>query len=270
MLARVHRHSVDRAHIAKQFWEKEILAWEEGRYQLTGATRRSLLQRVGDRASWSLRFRQQISVRLIQPHIVGKRILELGCGSGLLAPRFLAAGASLYRGVDISPTAIAAANERKAKHGWGDAVRFSVGAAADMPRVDEDLVFSLGLLDWLTDAEIDVLFRQQAGADFLHSIAEPRRWVQQWLHQAYVYASYGHRTREYVPRLLSASDVAAQLRTHFRDPIHVYRDARLSFGALISSFPIGPTIASSDLANGADSGQRPPGRRYTAKAEAAS
>lgn len=226
----------------KRFWEEKILVWEKGRYEAPAASG-NILERIADASSRSLRYRIQIAVELLAHHVKGKRVLEVGCGSGIIAQRFIDAGAVSYRGIDIAENAINIANKRKADEGWSDKISFEVGTIRDMAPVTEDIVLSLGVLDWLTDEELAVLFERQGKADFLHAIAERRKSISQYLHRAYVHMSYGHRTGSYRPRYFSAAEIAAYAAKHRSGPLYAFRNPKLSFGALISSLPVGDRIA---------------------------
>jgi SAM-dependent methyltransferase len=219
----------------KQFWEVKILSWEEGRYKNPGE-RVGFVERIANRVSDSLRFRIAITPELLKPHLPGKRVVELGCGSGLLAPRFMAYGAKSYLGIDIAERAIAEAR-RQFVHG-GSAMRFEVGDVGTMGPLDADLIVSLGLLDWLTDAEIATMFENSGGADVFHAIAEKRNHIHQYIHRFYVYLAYAHRTGCYRPRYLTCRHIQQLADQVVPRPLYVYRDKRLSFGALISTLPI--------------------------------
>ena len=226
----------DRGIDARSFWEQKILVWERDRYG-GGDRRAGVLERIASRSGGSLRFRLAYAGRFLSRHVAEKRVTELGCGSGLLAEDLIRAGAASYRGLDIAANALARAEERVRAAGLADRISFARADVAALPDLDTDFVFSLGLLDWLTPDEIDRLFAAGGKADFLHSIAERRRSLKQWLHRGYVHLAYGHRTGGYVPRYHSVEEIATVARRHGHDAIHVFRDRRLSFGALISSIP---------------------------------
>jgi SAM-dependent methyltransferase len=225
----------------KKFWEEKIVGWEEGRYE-PRKSKGGILEKIADNASRSLRYRIQVGVELLKDHVKGKSVLEVGCGTGLVAQKFIDFGATRYVGVDIAENAIKLANERKAKEGWSDKISFHVGKIHEMPPVKEDIVFSLGVLDWLTDDELETMFARQGKADFLHAIAEKRVSLSQYAHRAYVHISYGHKTGAYVPRYFPASTIANMAAKHRSGPFYAFRNPQLSFGALISSLPIGDKI----------------------------
>jgi SAM-dependent methyltransferase len=220
----------------RQFWEDKLLTWEQGRY---GKPERPLgpLEWIANRSSTSLRYRVVITPELLKPFLAGKRVVELGCGSGLLATKLIEYGAASYLGIDIAESAIRKARER---HGGRDArIAFAVGGVADLQPLAADLVMSLGLFDWLRDDEIANVFAKSGSADFLHAIAERRPGLQQWLHRAYVQLAYGYRTDSYRPRYFTCEHIEALATTAVPRPLYVYRHWQLSFGALISSLPVG-------------------------------
>jgi SAM-dependent methyltransferase len=218
----------------KQFWESKILAWEHGRYSKPDRPM-SLLEWIADRSSMSLRYRIVVTPELLRPFLANKRVVELGCGSGLLAGTLIEYGAKGYLGVDIAEPAIEKARET---YRGRDQIEFVVSDIGSLPRISADLVVSLGLFDWLTDDEIADVFRKSGSADFLHAIAERRRGVQQWLHRSYVQLAYGYRTMSYRPRYFTYDQIRRLATAADNRRIYAFRSWRLSFGALISSLPI--------------------------------
>ena len=221
----------------KQFWENKILTWEEGRYH-SSTKDKSLLERMADRSSNALRFRQTITKKLLEPHLAGKHIVELGCGSGLLARDLIALGAASYKGYDISENAISNATKSAKEFGLCDVVTFEVCDVASLPHLEANIIFSLGLLDWLDEVSLAKVFEVGAAAEFLHAISEKRNSPAQFIHRLYVFLAYGWRTGNYVPNYHSIGDIETFANPYFQKSLQVYRDQRLSFGTLISTLPI--------------------------------
>ena len=224
----------------QQFWEDKILRWEADRYG-QGSAQSSWLERVASRLSGSLRARLALAESVLRPHVAGRRVVELGCGSGLLAEPLVEAGAASYLGIDIAQSAIARARERSRSARGASRITFEQGDVASLPPLAADVVFSLGLFDWLTPPEIDAVFAAGRGADYLHAIAEKRRSPSRYLHRLYVFLSYGHRTGAYVPRYFDVAELQAAAARHDPRPMRVFRSPLLSFGALVTTLALPPS-----------------------------
>jgi hypothetical protein len=79
-------------------------------------------------------------------------------------------------------------------------------------------------------------------AEFLHAIAERRQSLSQYAHRAYVQVAYGYRTGAYRPRYVTAAEIAARAAGHRSGPFYAFRNPKLSFGVLITTFPVGTKI----------------------------
>ena len=115
--------------------------------------------------NYSFIVRRRRVEELLEPVIrADSRVLDIGCGTGVMAPFVLEAGAHYY-GVDLSESMIAEARRRtgdvRASH--GGSVEFSVGDVEDIrvPDAHFDVVMALGLLEYLHDVNpaIDELMR---------------------------------------------------------------------------------------------------------------
>lgn len=215
----------------KSFWDAKILGWEDSRY---GDAAPGVVERIAGRISTSLRFRLEAAVTLLAPHLPGRRVVELGCGSGLLAERLMKLGAAGYQGYDISDAAVTRARQRQ----LGPAIRFDVAAVDALGPQGDALVFSLGLFDWLTPAEIAQVFAIGRHGHYFHAVAERRRSIDQAIHRAYVHLSYGRRTG-YAPRYHSMSEIDGLLGQSGLPPARVYRDSRMRFGVFVSDLDVG-------------------------------
>ena len=100
--------------------------------------------------------------------IKNKNIVELGCGSGFLAQKFIEKGANSYIGYDISEKAILRAKELVKEKNESGKINFYAKPILDLEKLKADYVFSLGLTDWLTDEEIDHMLRVSSDCDILH------------------------------------------------------------------------------------------------------
>jgi putative flippase GtrA/SAM-dependent methyltransferase len=220
----------------RAFWDAKILGWEVSRYR--GAAGSDFVEGLAGRASSSLRFRVDAAARLLAPHLAGRRVVELGCGSGLLAERLLALGAASYQGYDFSQAAIAQAKRRAAESPRGEAMSFAVAAVADLPPQGDALVISLGLVDWLAPAELDHLFSLGRLGSCLHTFSERRRSAAQLIHRAYVQFSYGRKNGGYTPRYHQLAEIAAAADRHGIGRLAVFRHPRLRFGVVVSDLPL--------------------------------
>ena len=119
-----------------------------------------------------------IAEKLIFPHIKGKRIVELGCGSGILAEEFIQAGAEEYLGFDIAENAIQSACKKIAQSRYASKIKFEQSdVLSELKLLGADFVVSLGLFDWLTVNEMEILFSKTKGIDFLHSLCREKAVV---------------------------------------------------------------------------------------------
>jgi SAM-dependent methyltransferase len=220
----------------KDFWDGKILVWEEERYN-KDRKGFSWLERIASNASQSLRYRLALTENILLSNCHGKTIAEVGCGTSRLASKLIEAGAEHYHGFDISSVAIERATACAAQAEISDKVSYTVANIDSLPNLHTDIVFSMGLLDWLSDTEIEMLLHKSAQSDCLHSFSESRFQLSQYLHRAYVYIAYGHRTGSYIPRYLKANWLKGIVEQHSRKPVHFIRDQKLSFGAFVSTLP---------------------------------
>jgi 2-polyprenyl-3-methyl-5-hydroxy-6-metoxy-1,4-benzoquinol methylase len=215
---------------AKRFWNDKILAWEDSRYR--DHTGQGWLEWVAGKVSTSLRFRLDHAAALLEPHVRGRPVVELGCGSGLLARRLLAAGAASYQGFDIADRAIARARATHAD--LGARVSFDVAAVANLAPLGGAVVLSLGLFDWLDSPDIAHIFAIGRGGHYLHALSEHRASVQQSLHRAYVHLAYGRRTG-FAPRYHRLAEIERLAADQGLPLPQVVRHPRLRFGLFVSN-----------------------------------
>jgi len=221
----------------KQFWEDKIIGWEDLRYDKK-ETNFNLFEKTVDKTNNTLLFRLNFAFKILAPLIKDKNIIELGCGSGFLAKKFIESGAKSYTGYDISENAILRAKKLIKGHNDLNKINFFAKPILQLEKFQSDFVFSLGLTDWLTDEEIDHMFNVSSKCENLHSISEKKFSFYRILHQLYVYFSYGYKTKGYSPRYLSSKKICQKLEDCTQKKTYEFRDKKLSFGMFVSTIPL--------------------------------
>ena len=221
----------------KKFWENKIIGWEDIRYKSL-SNNQSFFEKFVNKTNKTLIFRLNTALEILKPLIKDKKVVELGCGSGFLAKEIINYGASSYTGYDISENAISRAISLSNENNYNDKTKFYSKSILEMTELDADYVFSLGLTDWLDDKEIDHLFKISKNSENLHSISEEKKSISQLLHRAYVFLSYGRKTKGYAPRYLKSKKIIETIKLHSNKNVFEYRNKRMSFGIFLSTFPI--------------------------------
>lgn len=215
-----------------EFWDKKILQWEADKYAL----RTSLL--INFDVNSSLKARMELARSILKNVAPGRTILELGCGSGLLAENCISYGAKKYVGIDISNAAIQSAKIKLQNSAAFSKIEFIRGSTSEIPQMQADICFSLGLLDWLSLDEIEQL-RKNVQCDFyFHTFSEKKKFsMQQIIHKLYVFLKYGHKNLAYVPRYHSADEIKASLKSDNSPTPRLLRRRELSFGCVAYHLP---------------------------------
>lgn len=203
---------------AREFWDRKILKWENMRY-----SRWTLLYPL----SWTLRKRLALAAASIVERVSeDQHILELGCGSGLLADR-LKKKYSKYTGVDIAPAAIRKAQGKLYPRGYS----FQMLDVAESELPAADCAVFLGLTDWLKKEDLRSLFARLQVRNILFSYTDaaalsPYRAYRAVLDEPKV--SPVRKARNY-----AAWEIAEMLADAGFDFEHIRRAGALDPGALI-------------------------------------
>lgn len=134
--------------------------------------------------------RAEVTARL--PSRVGPRVLDLGCGAGVVAASLRPRGASHLTGIEIVPAAAAEARTRLDEVICGDAL----SALTDLPDASFDLLLAYDVLEHLVDpaAALRQLHRLAAPGALLHvSVPNARSMI--LLHNLIVRGTFGYDER---------------------------------------------------------------------------
>jgi|TARA_Y100000294_G_scaffold155453_1_gene155679 2-polyprenyl-3-methyl-5-hydroxy-6-metoxy-1,4-benzoquinol methylase len=217
----------------KQFWENKILKWESRRYGNKDDSS-GPISFFRKKTGSSLQYRMQAATKILSPYLAGKKVLDIGCGSGIFFRNFLQnTDIEHYVGIDLSERAIICAKDISTHNGYSNKTTFLTGNILNMDFPPFDIVVALGVLDWLKEDEIDLLFKKLLPCKFLFSISEKRMSFARVLHSLYVNISYGWKTGQYVPRYYTVEQITKIARKNGCRNVQVFRDKRLEFGTLI-------------------------------------
>ena len=168
----------------KQYWDKKIIEWEDS---MRGGADISLIERLAAFFRKHLYYRSALALHLLSPHVQGKTVLDLGCGSGFFSfELYERAKTKHISGVDISPQAVARAEALARAKGWSDHFSFREGDAASLSLPQADFTIGLGFLDYLTLEEIHSLFERLPSPYFLFSFAEKKIVLFRYMHEFYM------------------------------------------------------------------------------------
>jgi SAM-dependent methyltransferase len=218
----------------KKFWENKIQTWEKDRYG-AGEVNSTVDPGASNIAGSSLQFRFEKAAEILKPYVDDKKILDLGCGTGIFFNELQKTNFLHYTGVDLAESAILEAKkkiegtekEKKCSLFSGNIVEF------DFP--DCDVVVSLGVLDWLDKNEITELFKKTYPRKFLFSISEKRASITRLIHSIYVYLAYGWKSEGYVPLYYTTDEILEIAEATGYKNIKIFRHPRLRFGTFLYS-----------------------------------
>lgn len=204
----------------RNFWNQKIISWENNKYKAGF--------KILD-VNFSIKYRLQAASFITHQISKGKRILELGCGSGWLWENINLLDFSNYTGVDFSETAMAAFQNRvKSSFENNKTYLYCEDCVQNVYSVD--IVISLGLLDWLDMKQIQKLADNYKNSWYLHSFSEKNLSFSQAAHIIYSRMNYKYN---YSPKYRNADELLSVFGSNSR----IYRHPKLNFGAFIYNLP---------------------------------
>ena len=209
--------------LQKKFWNERILSWEEKKYQ-----NKSQFLDVNS----SVKSRLQLSAVLLPKVWKGKRLLELGCGSGKLWELTKGSDFASWTAVDFSETAISAFQNKAQNSPKRDKTYLYCEDCIENI-YPADIVFSLGLLDWLDEGQIKQLAEHYKNKWYFHSFSQKNLSFSQAAHTLYSLINY--KPGAYFPKYRKVEDLLNIFGSHAK----IYSHPKLSFSTFIYSLPQG-------------------------------
>jgi SAM-dependent methyltransferase len=192
-----------------EYWKDHLLSWEASAYYKDTPHKANLWDRLstifrGD----AMYVRMNAALDLLEPHLPGRTVLDVGCASGRFAFQLLDAGAAKVHGVDVSADAIQIAEAHRAQVGLEDRLDFSVADVIhpETPLPKSDLVTALGVIEYF-DAQTMSVFLGNLQTEFFFldfpDLARRRQFPTWQLRQVYIRANklpgvYLYRPEEFI------------------------------------------------------------------------
>jgi SAM-dependent methyltransferase len=183
-----------------EYWEHFIIDWDQSVYN-KDARNLSLLEQLASKFRGPLRARHQLACNFLAPLAEGRKILEIGCGTGRLSYELLKAGAHSITGIDISQLAIDKANSVFSDKFSNDQFCFLAGEleAIDFSELEFDTVIGLGILQYMAPTDMHTLFKKKIGScQLFFEFHESKPTLLNGLHWIYrsmkqtLYSDYPH------------------------------------------------------------------------------
>lgn len=124
-----------------------------------------------------VRRRRELTLERLAP-LAGKRVLDVGCGSGRYCLEYAQRGAARVLGVDFAPAMIELARGQATSLGVADRCEFRVGAfPADVPEADFDAATAMGFFDYIADpVPVLAALRAKARSTLVMSFPKAVEW----------------------------------------------------------------------------------------------
>lgn len=214
---------------SKQYWDEKIIEWEDS---MKGRQEVSFIEKLAARFRKSLSYRSALAEDMVKPFVGGKKVLDLGCGSGFFAFQlYEQAHPEHITGIDISSRAIARAEEIAAERGLTSAFTFQEGDVAGMALPEVEVTVGLGFFDYLTLPEITQLFNNLRTKHFLFSFSERKFSIMRFMHIVYMLSQncpkHFYNTKEEIGNCVGNQYTNVQF----------LNDPQLSFACIVHNLP---------------------------------
>ncbi len=163
--------------------------------------------------------------------LLGKRMLELGFGSGLHIPAFARAGAEMY-GLEVNKVLLAIAEENMRLRGISADLRSYDGLHMPYPDNYFDYIFATSVLEHVSDVQAVILetdrILKPGGKIYL---SFPNRWAPRETHTGFWLAHYLPRDIVKIILRMFGSNAIEELNLHFLSYLsfrRAIRDTKLS------------------------------------------
>lgn len=214
----------------EKYWNSKIIEWEDS---MIKGKKVSIVERFASYFRKPLAYRSDICLKLIAPHVKGKDVLEIGCGSGYFLFKLSEkARPKTISGIDISKEAIKRASKiAEDLYGANNAFYFKDSDIMKTELPSSYITIGLGLLDYLTKEEIADLFFRIKSDYFLFTFPKRDFSLLRFIHVIYMKSQRCPKHYYY-----SKSEIKECCQKSF-GKIHFINHPKLSFGCIVHNLP---------------------------------
>ena len=210
---------------SRRYWNRKIVEWEDS---TRDPSRVSAVERLAALFRNPLRMRTERCLELLAPEVQGKQVVELGCGSGFFAMELYQHCRPIrITGFDFAEQAVGRARQRAADAGLDDRLTFEMGNASHDTFPPADVTIGLGLLDYLSLAQIRGLSEHLRSPRFLFTFAERTLSPLRQAHRLYMWTQRCPTHFYY-----SRNEVAAAIGSQWGD-LSFHSERGMSFGTIV-------------------------------------
>jgi len=215
---------------SKTYWDKKIIEWEDSTREGSSV---SFTERLASYFRKPLKFRTEVCINILKPFVKDKAVLELGCGSGFFAfELYERCKPKHVTGIDISRNAVGRANKIASDKKLTDKFEFLEGDVSCITLPEADITVGLGFLDYLTPAEIKMIFNNMKSNYFLFTFPKKTSSLLRYIHIFYLWSQkcpkHYYFTKDQISYCLGSK----------YGNIQFLNDKRLSFGCIIHNLPV--------------------------------
>ncbi len=166
-----------------KYWKEHVMSWEASAYYKDSNKSPAFWDRLSTLfLGQGMYVRMEAALDLIKPHLQDMTVLDLGSASGRFAFQMVEAGAKKVIGVDVSPAAIQAAEQRRLASRFPDRLEFHVldltQPDLQLPKVD--LITALGVIEYFDAPALSALLGKFRTRYFLIDFPDSQGRRQNW------------------------------------------------------------------------------------------
>ncbi len=166
------------------YWKEHVISWEASAYFKDNGKPPTFWDRLSTLfRGQGMYVRMEAALRMVKPHVKNMSVLDIGCASGRFAFQLIEAGAQKVIGIDVSPTVIDAANQKRLASPYADRMEFKTMdlSQPDIQLPQVDIVTALGVIEYFDAQTLSMLLSKFKTRYFLLDFPDAEGRTRNWL-----------------------------------------------------------------------------------------